>query len=177
MARTEIERAEFVERLRGMFPDEDTTGFNPFDLLYRFGSPLTALLYSELFWPQFVEFSGMVFLESDVEDDADRERIMVALARHAGDTQHVEKIFNYVEVPSLFGRRAEESTNQEDRLLAERMAVMWRARLAELYPDKSFEIQIVEPPHGSDDELGFCFYQLGKRCSEERGKGATRLSD
>jgi len=151
-----MNRDILFSRLRGQFPG-DNTGFNPFDLIHKFGSPLIALLYSELFWPEFVELEGMVFLASDVEDEADRARIRDVLTRCAGDKQKVEMSFNCIEVPSLFGPRAEESSDSEDRLLAERIAASWRARLSEQFPDRSFCVTIVEP-NSSTDEIAVLFY-------------------
>jgi hypothetical protein len=157
----DMDHAKLLRRLRGLFPDEDNKGFNAFDLIYKFGSPLTALLYSELFWPEFVEVEGMVFLASEVEDDDDRERVTVALARYGGNEQRVERSFNYVEIPSLFGHRVEESSELEDRLLTERIAAMWRFRLAERFPSRIFEVTIVEPDD-SDDEVGIRFFQVSE---------------
>lgn len=159
MGRNDIDREALISRLRGLFSDEDTTSFNPLDLIYRFGSPLTALLNSELFWPQFVVFEEMVFLEGELENDDDQGRIRVTLARYGGNKEWVEKSFNFIEIPSLFGRKAEESTDSEDQLLAERMVAMWRARLADQFPDRTFEVTIVERGE-SDDEVGFLFYQV-----------------
>ncbi len=156
-----MDRATLLNRLLELFPGEDNTGFNAFDLIYKFGSPLTALLYSELFWPEFIEVEGMVFLASDVEDKSDQKRIISALVRYGGDKQRVEKSFNNVEVPWLFGRQAAESSDLEYRLLTGRIAAMWRARLAERFPDRAFEVTIVEPGD-SDDEVGIRFFQVSE---------------
>ncbi|MCP3995500.1 MAG: hypothetical protein GY722_10605 [bacterium] len=160
-----MDRATLLKRLLGLFPGEDNTGFNAFDLIHKFGSPLTALLYSELFWPEFVEFEDMVFLASDVEDDHDRDRIMAALEHYDGDKQKTEGSFNYVEVPLLFGNRIGESSDIEDRLLTARIAAMWRARLAEQFPGRIFKVAIAEP--GDSGEVGIRFFQAtGERVQE-----------
>ena len=66
---------ELVECLRRLYPERDTTGFGVFDFLHAEGSPLLAIFYSWLFWPEFVEIDGMVFLKETIEDDADRNRV------------------------------------------------------------------------------------------------------
>ena len=115
-----MKRHQLVDRLRASFPGEDNHGFNAFDLLHKFGRPLSALLYTELFWPEFREFEGMVFLADSVEDVGDEARVREALDTYRDRTQ-VEKSFNFVEVPSLFGRSAGETSDEEDELLASRL--------------------------------------------------------
>ena len=43
------------------YSGHDTTNFGVSDFLAAFGSPVDALLYLRLFWPEFVCFEGMVF--------------------------------------------------------------------------------------------------------------------
>ena len=155
-----MEPADLLRRLRALFPGEDNTGFHALDLIHKFGSPLTPLLYAELFWPELVEIQGMVFLATVVEDEDDHARVMNALSHHGGDRNRVEQAFNCIEVPSLFGGRAEESNHEEDLLLARKLAAMWRARLADCYPDRVFEVS-VDVPADELDEVAVRFYQVG----------------
>ena len=114
---TKMDRDRLVERLRGAFPGNENEGLNPLDILHKFGQPLTALLYSELFWPEFREVEGMVFLADSVEDEDDAARAKETLKR-LGDRQQVEKSFNFVEVPLVFGRAAGETTEDENKRVA-----------------------------------------------------------
>ena len=41
-----------LDILRRRLPDQDTSGFTLADLLFAAGSPVDALLYSRLFWPE-----------------------------------------------------------------------------------------------------------------------------
>ena len=50
----------FQKRYKG----HDSAGFNYFDFLHAQGSPFNALFYSPLFWPEFIEIDGMVFLQN-----------------------------------------------------------------------------------------------------------------
>jgi hypothetical protein len=100
--------------LREKYKEHDTHGFNFFDLLHLVGSPLDALLYAQLFWPDFIEIDGMVFLKQMIEDEDDKARLSQALKRFNGDKTQVEKSFNLVEIPYLFGKRLMESTDDED---------------------------------------------------------------
>ncbi len=46
----------------GGLPEQDTSGFTVLDFLYAAGSPVDALLYSRLFWPELLEVEGAVLL-------------------------------------------------------------------------------------------------------------------
>jgi hypothetical protein len=140
---------------------QDTSGFNFFDFLHAYGSPLDALFYSRLFWPEFVEIDGMVFLKETIEDDDDKARLNEALKRYEGDKTKTEKSFNIAEIPSLFGKNLAETTDEEDLVLAERLAEMWEHRLRIIYPDRKFAVKIL-----SAEETGG---EIGISFSTERG--------
>ena len=83
---------------------EDTTSFDIFDYLHVVGSPLAALFYARLFWPEFMEMNGMIFLKETITDDESRTRLRKTLALYSGNTKQTEQAFNLVEVPYLFGK-------------------------------------------------------------------------
>jgi hypothetical protein len=140
-----------------LWPEQDARGFNYFDFLHACGSPSHALFYSGLFWPQFVEVDGMVFLEGTIEDESDLKRVRDALERYANDREKTEKSFNTIEMPSLFGGRGHEATAEEERFLAAQLCAMWAARLRELFPTRTFVVEVVPPDN--DDEIAVRFYQ------------------
>lgn len=119
------------------WPEHDATAFGYFDHLHANGSPLEALFYSGLFWPSFVEVDGMVFLGRTVEDEADRERVRAAL-RACNDPCKVERDFNRVEVPCLFGRRLGGTTDDEDTSLPECSPRPGRRLCASSFPGRRF---------------------------------------
>src|SRR5437667_9232137 len=111
---------ELLKLLRETYhdPDIDTSNFDVRDFVFAFGSPLEALMYSSLFWPKFVEVSGMVFLEGTIEDDQDRQRLAEVFEKYRHDIAKTEQDFNLLEVPSdLFGRRMGETSEKQDRRL------------------------------------------------------------
>ena len=140
-----------------LWPDQDAAGFHFFDFLHARGSPRQALFYSGLFWPEFIEREDMVFLEGTIEDESDRQRLLEALHRY-GDRTKTEQSFNTVEIPSLFGRRSTETTDEEDEYLANRICTMWTARLRELFPDRKFFVEVL-PADESGGEISIRFYQ------------------
>ena len=146
-----------IEAASRLWPEQDATGFQYFDFLHARGSPRQALFYSGLFWPQFVEFDGMVFLEGTIEDESDRQRVRDAVHRYEGDRVKTEQSFNTMEIPSLFGGRATETTEEEDEFLASQICAMWTARLRELFPSRVFSVEVV--PADETGEIAVRFYQ------------------
>jgi hypothetical protein len=147
-----------VNRLRRMFSHRDTTGFNVFDFLYVEGSPILALWYSRLFWPNFVEYDGMIFLAETIEDEEDQQRVRDAHERFGRDPSQTEKSFNFVELPRLFGQQADQATDEEYGLLADRLVEMWRCRLSLVFPERNFVVARIDP--NSDIEgVGILFHQ------------------
>jgi hypothetical protein len=149
---------QIVDLLRKLYPDRDTTGFNVLDFLHAEGSPVFALLYGRLFWPEFVEIDDMIFLKETYEDADDRQRIADAFAHYKRDRRKTEQAFNVVEVPFLFGRRVDELTEEEYVFLAERLAEMWRCRLQMVYPQRRFTVKVLTPEQ-TGSEVGVVFYQ------------------
>lgn len=149
---------QLIKRLREKLPDKDTSSFNYLDFLHSEGSPLSALFYSRLFWPEFVEFNGMIFFKETIEDNDDIARVNKTFEKYGFDRTKTEKSFNLVEISSLFGRRIGESTVQEDEILINRLAEMWKCCLRYKYPDQDFVVEILSPEETGGD-IGIIFYQ------------------
>lgn len=150
---------ELLSRLRERYSGNNTKNYNVLDFIGGFGSPFEALIYSRLFWPEFIEIDGMVFLKETIESPDDRERLSAAFEKCDRNPRATEKSFNLVEVPStLFGPRVGETTEREDRLLAERLVEMWRARLETVFPGRPFIVRLVEPEESGGD-VGVIFHQ------------------
>lgn len=149
---------KLVERLHAMSPERHITGFSFFDCLHARGSGFDALFYSRLFWPEFVEIDNMIFLKETFEDEDDWRRLAEAFKRYGKDRRKTEQSFNFVEIPSLFGRRMGETTDEEDGWLAQQLAEMWRYRLHFLYPHRRFAVEVLEPEQ-TGGEVAVIFYQ------------------
>lgn len=158
------------EAIKGMYEEDllahfkemkckgaDTTRFNYFDFLHAHGSPLDALFYSRLFWPEFVEIKEMVFLKETIEDDDDKNHLDKVLEHYDGDKTKTEQSFNLTEIPYLFGKNVAETTAEEDLMLTERLAKMWRYRLQMIYPERKFIVRILSA-EDTGDEIGIIFY-------------------
>lgn len=135
---------------------EPFLGFTVYDLLHANGSPLEALIYAHLFWPQFTAVDDMTFLPFIVEDEKDKERVLQRL-QSLSDKSRVEQEFNRIEVASLFGRRRGETTVEDDERLAEYLVKVWASKLNADFPQKRFCVQLVEP--AEDQEVGVTLYE------------------
>ena len=134
-----------IDHLRELHAGADTGNFNVLDFVSAFGSPLYALAYSKLFWPDFVEFEGMIFLKESIGDEEDRSRIRGALARFP-TRKEIEQSFNQFLIPDIFFSAGLGTTTDDENLyLAERLAEMWEARLARLFPDRKCAVDLQLP--------------------------------
>jgi hypothetical protein len=134
-----------IEHLKKLHASKDTNNFNVLDFVSAFGSPLEALAYSNLFWPDFVEFEGMIFHQGVIEDEHDRARIRTALSEFS-TRQDVEQSFNQFMIPdAFFSAGLSTTTDEENMCLAERIAEMWNARLSRLFPNKQCIVELQLP--------------------------------
>ena len=96
-------------------------------------------------------------MSRDVVEDHEDEARVDALLRQHGDRAEVEKTFNLVEVPRLFGKAAGEATEEEADLLAERLREMWTARLKLRFPQREFHVEVY--PRDESAEVFVRFFQ------------------
>jgi hypothetical protein len=147
---------ELLQTLQRRHPDQDTTGFSLFDFIHALGSPLDALLYSALFWPELVEVDGAILSSDAIEDEADLVRIR-AIVRERGAVE-TEKRFNLREFSDLFGNGLAEIDDRQAEALLGRLAEMWRGRLAARFPGRRFAVDVWQPDETGGD-IGIVFYQ------------------
>jgi hypothetical protein len=149
-----------LAELRRKHPESDTKGFHTLDYVAAFGSPEDALMYVALFWPELVEFEGMILRRELLEDAEDVERIHCGLSGFAGSLSRTELAFNTIEVPGMiFSRSASFSSEEIDAMLAGAIAELWRCRLQVAYPDYRFCV-VLTPPGSSAEEHSVGFYRI-----------------
>lgn len=152
---------DLIKRLSILYAEQDTANFNVLDYVYACGSPLQALMYSKLFWPEFIEIEDMVFLKDKIEDEDDRHSVLKILEQQEGNRLKTEQAFNLLEIPpDIFGKKMGETTEKEDQYLAEILAEMWHCRLQMLYPSRSFKVELLSAEE-TGGEIGIRFYQAG----------------
>jgi hypothetical protein len=146
-----------LQILRRRHPDRDTTGFGLFDFIHALGSPIDALLYSALFWPEFLEIDGAIVASDTIEEEADLARLRASV--HERGVVETEKRFNLREFSGLFGNGLAEIDDDQAQVLLGRLAEMWRCRLAARLPERRFAVEVWSPDETGGD-LGVVFYQI-----------------
>ncbi len=159
-----MKESKLIQKYSELHPGRDRSNFIVTDLLHAEGSPLDALLYSYLFWPDFEEYEGMVFLRSSLEDEEDRAQVRETLHRYNGDRLATQQAHNFVDVGDLFGARCGETEESEDVLLAARLMEMWSARLARLFPHRTFVFNLISAS-ASGGNIGIQFWRSTSPCT------------
>ena len=147
-----------LDILRRRLPEQDTSGFTLADFAYAAGSPVDALLYSRLFWPELAEVDGAILLRDGVEDEDDLARVRASV-RERGPVE-TERRFNLRELSDLFGNGLAEIDDDHAEVLLARLAEMWRGRLHERFPERRFTVEVLTADETGGD-IGICFHQSG----------------
>ncbi len=144
--------------LRRALHKQDPSGtFTLDDYLHSAGRAMDACMYFALFCPALVEVDESVLLRRAVEVEPDEQRFREYKAK-AG-TQEAERSFNFVEVPYLFGPGGRNLSDAEDHILAEALALSWKAWLSLHFPGRHFAVQVVEPDQ-TGSVIGVQFFEL-----------------
>ena len=147
-----------IEELRRKYAGYDTRNFGVSDFLAAFGSPIDAVMYLRLFWPEFIRFDGMVFRRETIEDEEDQRRVREALRRCGGDRTRTEQSCNLVDVPcGVFSRGAAESSEEIDTFLVDKLVELWHCRLALKFSGRTFVVEAI-PPEENAGEWAVTFY-------------------
>src|SRR6266700_2692102 len=134
---------------------EGAVAHSPENFMYEFGDVVSALLYSALFVPDFLEVDNSVLINFGRADQA--HKFVEAKKKSKMTLSALESSFNFVEVPYLFSNR--DSTDDEDKLLSETIAEAWRGRLKTLYPTRTFVVSPIGP-NSTGSIVGVHFFEL-----------------
>jgi hypothetical protein len=144
------------------YEQNPTTGKLDRKLRYRgTGKPHSALLYSTIFFPEFIEVDGSILLKNNVPDVETRFRSGGAESNLS--LAESEASFNSVEVGYIFSTRPISSfdtdTSALEQKLAKIIADAWRCRLKDLYPSRIFSVSVLTPEQ-SGSVYSVEFYEL-----------------
>jgi hypothetical protein len=111
-----------------------------------------AIGLTELFWPPFVEFDGLMFRGSDMDPCGPETSKNIAnwMKSFENDRAKVERMLNHIHLIDLLFERNNPTTPEQPEQMAYLASVlrdMWAAKLKLDYPDKDYivELQITEP--------------------------------
>ena len=134
------------------------------DMVYEAGKAPEALLYSLLFVPDLSVVADSVLLT--YPDDTASERFLEAKSNSQLSLERLEASFNKVDVGYLFAHGNVDENEQ--CLLAERIAEAWRGALAVFRPDRRVVVRVV-PAEENGGDIAVEFF--------ERRRGLSRSLD
>lgn len=153
-----MKNEELIEHLKEYYSDKDTKGFNILDFV-AFGSPLLAIAYYKLFFPDFVEYRGMIFMADEFYDE-DRIDVDHLLEQENLSKKEIEQSYDWSEIPSgFFGKNAGDTYDDEDDYLAEILCQTWKCKLEADFPGKRFVVELVDAKE-TGGEIAVVFYQM-----------------
>jgi hypothetical protein len=106
-------------------------------LNYRGGLHM-AVAFGALFWPQFVEHEGCVFLSERFSVEAYEQWSAELPTR-----RDLEQMINHVHLWDLFAFFTDQSGDDAFEQLGLLLAKTWRCALADRFPDRDFEVSFV----------------------------------
>ena len=125
------------------FSQEDATFTMPsWDLVALYGDMRFALLYSAIFFPEFIEVEDSILL-ADYTDGV-RELFSDAKKTTKLSLAELEASFNFVEVAYMF-RRDDITDDAIEIKLAHIIVDAWQDRLKRLYPSRVFSVSVLDP--------------------------------
>ena len=109
------------------------------------GDPDLAAAFSKLFWPDFVEVEGCVFLEERYRRASFAEWDTL----FQGDRQRIEAMINHTHIYDLFLNTGAEVTYSLElyEYLAQVLIVTWKHALQTAFPTKSFTFEYGTEPN------------------------------
>ena len=156
---------ELVVELTRFHAGQNAKHFNTYDFISAFGSPLEAVMYSKLFWPDFIELEGMVIRSDVIDDESDRNRIIESLQLCNYEVQQLEYSVNRLDIPyGVFAtRRAYECSEIVMKEMLKTLVEMWRARLSLLFQDRRFNVLLE-----IDDDGTYFITSCQQQCDDLR---------
>lgn len=126
---------------------------SPWTFLSETGDFQRAVLWSKLFWPEFVEQDGGVFLAENFTPET-YEQWRKELA---GDMREIERAMNHVHVYDLFLNSPDNDVDAAVyEYLARVLAQCWTAALKAAFPDRSFDVRSRSADEDYGPTLTFC---------------------
>ncbi|MBD0314129.1 MAG: hypothetical protein ICV86_15100 [Microcoleus sp. T3-bin5] len=116
--------------------------FSLWDYLFGAANIEIAIAFTKLFWPDFVEHEGGIFL-SEAFNSEIYEQWKIELGN---DIAAIEQVMNHQHVDDILPGAQNAST---DNLLylGQALAQMWESRLKSLYPQRRFQVKCSGEEH------------------------------
>lgn len=125
--------------------------FSLWDYLFGVSSVEVALAFTKLFWPDFVEHEGGIFL-SEAFNSQIYEQWKVQMGN---DIASIERVMNHQHIDDILPG-AENVSTENLFCLGQAIAQMWESRLNLLYPHRRFKVSCNQEDH----TVVVMFYQV-----------------
>lgn len=148
-----------LDALHRNFGQSGYENFSAHDFLHAEGSAKNAILYSTLFFPEFIEVDGVVLLKMNVADQVNLDRFRLLKASEKQSQCELEKSFNFLEIAYCFCSGRDQLKSVDEELLAELVAESWKCHLKGSFPHRNFIVRVCRPGEISD-VFAVCFEEI-----------------
>ena len=135
------------------FNEKGYKDHDSWDYLFNEGNEADALMYSELFWPDFLDTGGVAILRTSSHDTLQEN-----IEENIMSKGEIEQAYNFVETMELFGRYSVDLSDEEYDVFVNRLVEMWSAKLKLQFPDRNYIVERID--NEEIDEYGIWFYQV-----------------
>ena len=110
--------------------------------------------YQEIFWPNFVEHDGCIFL------DFDENIYQQWLRRTGGDKQKIESVMNHRHILDFLPKAVESPTHSLVVLFGQLLRDVWDAKLRRDFPERKFCVRFPSDECRDLTDYEITFYHL-----------------
>ncbi|MBE9094266.1 hypothetical protein [Tychonema sp. LEGE 07203] len=110
--------------------------FSLWDYLFGSANIEIAIAFTKLFWPDFVEHEGGIFL-SEAFNSQIYEQWKIELGN---DVAAIEQVMNHQHIDDILPG-AQNASSDNLLYLGQALAQMWESRLKSLYPQRRFQVK------------------------------------
>lgn len=123
------------------------------DYIYFTSDPDTTISNIKLFFPDLIEYEGMIFLKENFNN----ENVDNWINYNNYSKKQIEKVINHVHIRSLYQDIYSETYDSEVFIyIAKYMIKTFKIQLKECFPDKDFNVEIID----EYEDIQITFYQL-----------------
>lgn len=146
--------SEFDELIDELRCWNNGTGIGVLEWLSGIGSFEQAVAYAALFWPEFLEHDGCVFVR--YVSDVDYQRWLLVLG---GDKTKVEELINHFHIEDMFKNVPVPPSDKQAVFIGNKMREMLESKLARDFPERQFIVQLSEDKGVVNTSYSLTFFQ------------------
>ena len=156
-----MKNTDYIELIPELKEWEEHNGhpFTPDEWISCVGDYEHAIGYAELFWPEFHEYDGCVFVGSI----PDIENYENWLKQTKGNKQSVEAVINHVHITDLFQAEQLSPSEAQIKYLGNKLKEMWLTKAKAEFPSKDISVEFNEGDENDLVEYQITLYQNDKK--------------